>query len=430
MRQIAATLVALSVLVGCGSNGDPADPPAAGLSAVAGDGIATVTWSDDTSVDYWLFVSTDPLLTTDNFATLTDIRVIRSARAPYFLCGYPDGRTLYLAMNGRRDGGPGGPGTPTISTTLRAAGSAWTAGTLPVADFNGVGYAPITTCSATALPTGTFVAVGAGAALASSADGITFTARTPPAGFTTDLTAVAAFTASINVPTSPGIELVAVGAGGASIVSSDGVTWTVGTAFNAAAPTLHAVAVNVGTFIAVGDGGTAQNSLDGVAWTARTSNVTTALRGIGCSGDRCIAVGDAGGLTRTFDGGNAWTAQTITGAPALKAIAYGNFNNNVGASTVAINTWVAVGDGGTAIYSTDGGTTWTATTVAGAANFVTISYLTRFVAVDSAGNAFFSVDGQTWTGPVATGLAGPRSVIGNGVGFVAVGTAGGTASSF
>jgi photosystem II stability/assembly factor-like uncharacterized protein len=429
-RHIAAALIALSALNGCGNNGDSANPPASGLTAAAGDGTTTVTWTDDLNVNYWLFVSTDPTMTVDNFQTRTDIRVLRGARSPYVLCGYPDGRTLYLAMNGRTGTGPGGPGTPTISTTLRAAGATWTAGTAPATDFNGVGYASITTCLTNALPTGIFAAVGPNAALATSTDGVTFTARTPPAGFTTDLNAVATFTTSINVPTNPGIKIVAVGAGGASITSADGVTWTPGAAFNAAAANLRAVAALAGTFIAVGDAGTAINSADGITWTTHTSNTAANLQGIGCSGDRCIAVGDGGTIVRTTDAGTTWTALPITGTPALKRIAYGNFNNNLGTTNVSINTFVAVGDAGTALCSIDGGTTWTAITVPGAANFVAISYLTRFVAIDSAGNAFFSIDGQTWTGPVATGVASPRSAIGSGVGFVTVGAGGQSASSF
>lgn len=430
VKSVVAALLALSLLNGCGSNGDSADPPTGGLQATAGDGVATIRWADDGSIDYWLFVSADPALTTENFQQLTDIRVIRSARSPYVLCGYPDGRTLYFTINGRTGGGPGGPGAPTINTTIRAAGATWTPGTAPATDFNAVGYAPITTCTALALPSGLFVAVGPNAALASSTDGVTFTARTPPAGFSSELTAVATFTAAINVPTNPQIKVVAVGAGGASLLSTDGATWTAGAPFNAAAPTLRGVAAYFSNFLAIGDGGTAQSTTDGIAWTARTSNTAANLQGIVCSTDRCIAVGDAGAITRTFDAGATWSVQPITGTPALKRIAYGNFNNNVGSPTVALNTWVAVGDAGAVVYSTDGGTTWTATTVAGAANFVGLSYISRFVAIDSAGNAFTSFDGQTWTGPVPTGLTGPRGVIGNGVGYVAVGTGGATASSF
>jgi hypothetical protein len=430
LKHVVVALAAFAMLNGCGNNGQEASPPGGGLQATAGDGTVTVTWNDDLTVNYWLFVSTDPTMTVDNFSTRTDIRILRSARSPFTLCGYPDGRTLYLAMNGRTGQGPGGAGTPTINATLRPAGATWTPGSAPAFDFNGVGFAPVTSCLSTGTPSGVFVAVGPGAAIASGTDGRTFTARTPPTGFTTDLNAVATFTANPNVPTNPGLKIIAVGAGGASIVSTDGTTWTTGVAFDAALPTLRALAVNAGTFIAVGDGGAVQITADGIAWTARTSGTTSTLRGIGCSGTTCIAVGDGGAVLRTVDSGATWTVQAITGTPALKAVAYGNFNNNLGAATPAINTWVAIGAAGVAYYSIDGGVTWTALAVPGAADFVAISYLTRFVAIDGTGGAFFSVDGQTWTGPVATGLAGPRSIIGNGTGFVAVGAGGQTVSAF
>ncbi|HUL64568.1 MAG TPA: hypothetical protein VLW55_08115 [Burkholderiaceae bacterium] len=427
MRQVATALVALLAVTACGNNGSSAEPPASGLQAVPGDGTVVVTWSDNLTTDYWLFVSTDPRLTTDNFTTLTDIRVIRTARSPYVLCGYADGRTLYLAMNGRTNGGPGGAGTPTINTTLRAAGSTWTPGTAPVTDFTAMGYSPITGCSASGLPTGIYIAVGPNANIATSTDGVTFTASAAPIGFTTDLNAVATYTTNPGVVT---LKMVAVGAGGASIVSSDGQVWTLGTSFDAAAPTLRGVSLNLGVFLAVGDGGVVQTTTDGIAWTPHTSGTSANLQGIGCSGDRCIAVGDGGVVTRTLDNGVTWEVEQVNSTPALKKVIYGNNNNNLGATAIAINTWVAVGDGGSVAYSLDGGATWATTTVGGASDFVALSYITRFVALDSAGNSFTSQDGQNWVGPVPTGLAGPAGLTTNGVGFVAAGTGGGVASSF
>jgi photosystem II stability/assembly factor-like uncharacterized protein len=430
-RLVAATLVALSVLAGgCGNNGEAALPPASGLTTTASDGAVTVSWTDDTSVDYWLFLSTDPALTVSNFTTLGNVRIFRGVRSPYVVCGLQNGAVQYFTMNGRINGGPGGAGTPTVSAAPRAAGQTWTVGAAPAADFNAVGYAPITTCQTSSLPTGTFVAVGPNATIASSADGRTFTARAAPAGFTTDLNGVAAYTSSLNNPSSPGIKLVAVGAGGASLISTDGATWSAGAPFDAAAATLRAVAVYVGIFIAVGDGGTVVTSTDGVTWTARTSNTTANLLGIWCGSDRCAAVGDNGTIVRSVDGGTTWTVQPVNATPAFKRVAYGSFNNNFGSTPLLINTWVAVGDAGAVFFSTDSGTTWTATTVAGAGDFTGISYVTKFVAVDSAGNSFASFDGQTWTGPVATGATGLRGMIGNGAGYVTVGTGGATASAF
>lgn len=422
--------IALAALSSCGNKGDPADPPVGGLTAAAGDGYVTITWTDDTTLDYWLFVSTDPTMTVDNFSTRTDIRILRSVRSPYTLCGYPDGRTLYLAMNARTRQGPGGPGTNTINTTIRAAGDTWAAGSAPALDYTAVGFGPATSCLVTGPPTGVFVAVGTAAAIASSTDGRTFTARTPPTGFTTDLTAVATYTTTLNVAGNTGLKIVAVGTGGASIVSADGITWTAGAVFDAAQPTLNAVAVNAGTFIAVGDGGVVRTTTDGIAWTDRTSGTTASLRGIACSGIQCITVGDNGTVLRTVDSGVTWSPMTFNGTTNLKRVAYGNFDNNLGSTGTAINTWVVVGDGGAAFYSIDGGVSYTAGTGTGTANFVAVSYLTRFVAIDATGSAYVSVDGATWTGPVATGLSVPRSLIVNGVGFVGVGAGGQTVSAF
>jgi hypothetical protein len=427
LRQVATALAALFAVSGCGNNGSSADPPASGLQAVPGDGTVKVTWSDDLVTDYWMFVSTDPRLTTDNFTTLTDIRVIRSARSPFVLCGYPNGRTLYLAMNGRTNGGPGGEGTPTINTTLRAAGTTWTLGTAPLMDFTAVGYSAITGCLPSGLPTGIFSAVGPNASIASSTDGITFTASSPPVGFTTDLNAVATYT------TNPGVltqKMIAVGDGGASIVSGDGVIWTLGAPFDPAAPALRGLAVNLGTFVAVGDGGVVQTTTDGISWTPHASGTSANLQTIGCTGDRCIAAGDDGVITRTLDSGVTWGVQQVNGSPSLKRIVFGNNNNNLGSTLIAINTWVAVGDQGSVAFSLDGGTTWATTTVSGATDFVALSYITRFVALDSVGNSFTSQDGVNWDGPIPTGLAGPAGLVTNGVGFVAVGAGGGTVSSF
>src|SRR5207244_2919085 len=112
-----------------------------------GDGTVTVTWAADPAVDYWLFISSDSRLTTENFTSLTDIHIVRSATSPYVVCGNIDARPLYFAINGRTGNGPGGPGTSTVAAPSLAAGATWLRGTAPAADFNAIGFAAITGCS-------------------------------------------------------------------------------------------------------------------------------------------------------------------------------------------------------------------------------------------------------------------------------------------
>jgi hypothetical protein len=159
-------------------------------------------------------------------------------------------------------------------------------------------------------------------------------------------------------------------------------------------------------------------------------------------GGTCYAVGDAGVIDLSVNSGGTWTAQTVGGgASALRAVAYGNFDNNVtapgvigigGLTPTSINTWVAVGDAGAAFVNVNGASTWTSVPFAGAPNLTVVSYTTQFVAIDAAGNAYASQTGAsgTWSAAAATGLASADGIVSNGYGYVAVGTAGDNASSF
>ena len=87
---------------------------------------------------------------------------------------------------------------------------------------------------------------------------------------------------------------VAVGAGGAVVRSTDGITWTTTVATNSSLPTLRAVAVAAGAFVAVGDSGRIQSSTDGVNWTVLSSNASLNLHAVDCVASTCVAVGDSG----------------------------------------------------------------------------------------------------------------------------------------
>lgn len=423
---------------GCLSSGSSAEPPAAFASA-AGDGRVVLTWTASPGVNYWLFTATDAGLTAFNWTSLPNARVFQSAASPFYMCGLLDGTQYWYAANGRIDGGPGGSSSPTVSAIPYKAGSAWivNAPVVPAQNLFGAGYASLTTCSNNATSAaGTFAAVGAGGAIFTSTDGATWTSRSAPAGFLSDLYAVTGYAANQNNPGNPALRWVAVGAGGASVYSSDGVIWAVGRDYSAGNPALHSLTQVAGTFFAVGDTGTILSGTDGITWTARTSGTTSNLNGV-THGGVYVAAGDAGTILTSADGAT-WTSH-VSGTANLRQV------SSIG------NTYVAVGDGGAVSTSTDGGSTWTAQTLTGAPNLVgiaanaqsatldsnglaftgaAVSVNSRFVAVDSNGNAYTSTDGLAWSGAIATGAASLNALVSSGFGYVAAGNSGATVKSF
>jgi hypothetical protein len=447
-------LSATAVLAGClGNSGDPSAPPA-NVRPVVGDGIAGVAWTPQLGVTYLAFGSTNAALTTLNWtnAGIGGFALLNGGTdsvPPALLCNNvpgvaPNGLAYYFTVDAHTGTAPGGTGSPTISATPRPAGGAgtWSVGTPVGININGVGYASLTTCQPSGLPTGIYAAVGQGGAIFSSSDGKSWTFRTP-ANYSTDLNAVATITANVNL--APVVLLVAVGANGAVIRSSDGLNWTPTITGSPALPTLRSVAAAGNTFVAVGDNGFIVTSGDGATWVARLSSTTANLHGVHCVSSTCVAVGDAGVADISLDGGTSWFVNTLgNGTSTLRAVAYGNFDNNVtgfnvvgvGGST-SINTWVVVGDNGvvfqsTSFSSTTSTITWSPAPIASAANLVAVSYTTQFVAIDSAGNAFASQTALAggWSAPVATGIPDPVSVATNAHGYVLVGQAGDNASSF
>ncbi len=425
LAAVAATLV----LASCGGSGDSAPAPT-GLSAVVGDGVITVSWNDDGNTSYWLLMAADARVAASNWSGLLEGRAIVNARSPQVVCALNNDRTYYFTINGRTGSAGGGPDAPVISATPRAAGATWTAGTALAATVNGLGYAFLTSCTSDIRPSGLFTAVGPAAALSTSSDGRSWTARTAPTGFTADLFGVAAVTARINNTADPGLRFVAVGAGGSSIYSVDGVTWTVGRAPDSGRPAFRAITV-VGTqFFAVGDGGTIAQSLDGITWDPRTSNTTANLNAVTYASGRFVAVG-AGGVVVTSLDGITWTATTQAGAGNLTAVGYGNRNSNInGGGTALINTTVAVSDSGIALVSTDQGLTWTQRVISAGTPLSGVSYTTRFVITAANGASYTSFTGTSWSAAVPTGIGSARAIGTDGYGFVIAGGGGANASSF
>jgi hypothetical protein len=181
-----------------------------------------------------------------------------------------------------------------------------------------------------------WVAVGqAEYMIATSDDGITWTGRASP------------FTTAGRGATWFHDQWVAVGQGGARIATSpDGETWT------ARAAPITGIAYGIAasdTLLIVGGqtGATLATSTDGVTWTARSNPITGRVMGVAWNGALWVAVGETGARIITSPDGVLWTSRT---APFTRV------------NGVAWNgeLWVAVGQGNATIATSVNGLTWTA----------------------------------------------------------------------
>lgn len=177
---------------------------------------------------------------------------------------------------------------------------------------------------------GLFVRVGDSGHIATSPTGVTWTTRTNPLGSSVTMTSVT-WGADIGM-------FVAATTTGGLVTSTNGTTWTFRTSGFAATASINGVARARGQFLAVGAGGVSSQSTDGVTWTANSAwtggadiNAVTANP----AGDGWYAVGT--GRTGTKLGG-AWSTTTGSGIT-------GNTFRGV-AWSAALGLYIAVGDAG------------------------------------------------------------------------------------
>jgi len=437
------------LLGGCLDNGSQASPPSS-ITATAGDSRVIVSWTGSPGVDYWLFSATNPSLTAFNWTGLPNAHVYFRVTSPYYICGLLSDTSYYFAMNGRTGGGPGGPSSPTTpAATTYDANANWNTISSPSngvpssTNLNGVGYTSLTTCSNNTpfSATGSFAAVGVDSgsgngAIFTSPDGQAWnTPVTLPSGLPA-LNAVTGYAANQNNLGNPALRWVAVGNGGISVYSTDGLTWNIGRP-DLGNPDLRSLTQVAGTFFAVGDAGTILWSTDGISWTSPITSVTSNnLNGV-TRGNIYVAVGDSGTIITSADG-NTWYVKTPSPSiPAIKLHQITSFGS----------IYVAVGEGGTIVTSIDAGATWTsqsisATNLVGVtakfhveANLVAdpvLNYVStaQFVAVDSSGNTYTSPNGTTWANASSTGISPTNAVVSSGFGNVAAGNSGATAYAF
>lgn len=448
------------LLSGCpGNPGSSAPPPPWDTStslngATPGDGRVKLEWVPTSGVDYWLFTATDSTLTAFNWIGLSKSYAYTNAATPFYLCGLLNVTPYYFATNGRINNGPGGASSPTISATpYNASATAWSANSALTQNavspnLLGVGYTGLTTCSNNTISaSGSFAAVGAGGAIFTSDDGKIWNSPAfPPSGFITDLNAVTGYAANQNNPGNPALRWVAVGASGASVYSTDGVTWTAGSTSSANPNNyaLRSITHSGSTFLTVGDTGTILSSTDGFIWASHASGTTNNLNGV-THGSIYVAVGDGGTLLTSNDG-STWTPQTTVASLTT---------NNLRQVFSFGNVIVAVGDSGTVVTSKDNGVTWALQTMSGTPNLVgitaeprfepapvvdawlTVAPSAQFVVADSNGNVYNSMSGTdpnanglTWSSAIATGTTSLNALVSSGFGYVAAGNTGATAYAF
>ena len=177
-------------------------------------------------------------------------------------------------------------------------------------------------------------------------------------------------------------------------------TWTtpirVGTSY------WNGVAYGNGKFVAVGDGGYSTTSEDGLNWTEPSRPSNKNLYAITYGNGKFVIVGASGNIITSVNGETA-ASQVQVGTVNWESVCYGN------------GKFVAVGASGYTTTSTDG-ITWTTSVQVGSYSWNAVTYANgKFVAVGVSGYTTTSTDGTTWTTPVQVGSSSWQAVVyGNG----------------
>jgi len=375
----AASLIGLSA---CQGKSDPPGSAPANVQAFEGDGAVLVTWDAMPDLVYWIFFQPGTDVTAAEIGSIA----IKNAVTPRAVIGLVNDTQYAFVMNATQRDSAAGPSSPVVTAKTRLAGDFWTVGTTPIAPQN---------LNALALGGNRFVTVGNAGAIFygdfnyGSSNPLGVTAWTPPLTPPTaaDLSAVI-FNGTF----------VALGTNGAVLTSGDGFTWTVQHVVSSAVVTgLNGLAFGfiqgAPTYIAVGNGGQMYTTSDLTKeWTLDTSaNTTSHLTSIALLNGAFFVTGANGTLLLNKGDGTGWSAVATGGVTSTLRSATFMPNAPLGAVR-----FVAVGDGGTILTSTDAAvaTSWTpvalppvtqnllSVTVGGATGF-------RFLAVGQGGAAVF-----------------------------------------
>ncbi len=417
------TCVAALLVGACGGGGYSLGSSAAAPTDVvvaAGDSSATVSWTMAPGVDYWIFLAPTDSINTSNWTSFLGARSVIRATSPQLVTQLSNGTTYAFTVNARVGNGPGGPGTPSQAIIPRIAGGVWVPATpLGTADLLGAAFGVIGTT--TISPVSSFLAVGKGGAIYTSADGKSFAPQQ------------STVSADLRCAVFGGTYLAA-GANGTVVSSADAITWAAKTSGTSAA--LNGLTTNgAGTYVAVGAGGAIVTSGDsGATWTLANSGTTKDLYavtyGLSGSANAFVAVGSGGTMVASIDGVTWTPAASASTSADLRGITYASVLTLVSGAVTSAPVWVAVGSGGVILTSADA-VTWSAPASGTGASLNAITYNTRFVAVGNGGTVLTSDDaGVSWQAQNSRSSANLAAITHNPYGYLAVGAAGANLTAF
>jgi hypothetical protein len=184
--------------------------------------------------------------------------------------------------------------------------------------------------------------------------------------------------------------VVAVGTNGAILQSADGQTWT----RRASGTTDWLTAVTFGNnrFIAVGDHGRILSSADGVTWTNVAQAATSQrLNNVAYGFNKFVAVGEAGTILTSSDGAT-WKVADSGTTSWLRGLAFGFATTSGHVGDLGGGRWLATGQGGTLLISSDA-ITWKASASDTTADLEGVAFVsgTYERVVSSAGNGNMSL---------------------------------------
>ncbi|RCS59222.1 WD40/YVTN/BNR-like repeat-containing protein [Parvibium lacunae] len=217
-----------------------------------------------------------------------------------------------------------------------------------------------------------FITAGADNHIYSSTDTVTWTRRT-----------TAALAQPITGINRYGSVYVAVGNSNTIRTSTDLITWNTPATVPALGSNLLSVTTLNSYIIATGAGGVVLTSTDPAnTWTQRATGLATEdIHAVtyNATAARYVAVGKSGRVLTATDPTATWTASVITGTPNLFAVSTGT-------------RVFAVGQSGTTVTTTDNtGNTWATAVAAGSNNLNAVAFATgRAVAVGNAGASYAS----------------------------------------